>query len=99
MRVLLGRLGRRVERQGGALVGGGVAVDAACGVRYAFRWSDSMDVPATFGTASIADGVLTVPCSTGRCAFARHGETLWSGYSDLHVLVNRPGGAVLERIR
>ena len=76
-----------------------VAVDAACGVRYAFRWSDSMDVPATFGTASIADGVLTVPCSTGRCAFARHGETLWSGYSDLHVLVNRPGGAVLERIR
>ncbi len=84
---------------GGALRLWVVSVDADCRVRYSFRRSNSADLPARFRSEQIRDGVLELPCSTGTCSFERHGDVLWSRYSDLHVLVNRPGGAVFERIR
>lgn len=84
---------------GGALRLWVVSVDADCRVRYSFRRSSSADLPVSFRSAQISDGVLELPCSTGTCSFERHGDVLWSRYSDLHILVNRPGGAVFERIK
>lgn len=74
------------------------SVEPDCTVKYSYTTTDSVELPKSFKTTEIKDGVLSLPCGpgmSGTCSFTRKGEEVWRTYSG----PGYPDSGVMKRIR
>lgn len=74
------------------------SVEPDCTVKYSYTTTDSVELPKSFRTTVIKDGVMSLPCGpglSGTCKFTRNGDEVWRTY----IGPGYPDSGVMKRIR